>query len=328
MMCQHCRALTKWQKKSTFINLAMKKNVYLCMDNNKQTMKDTDLRIQALSYLALFFIMLALLAISPVEGGYRWEPWLINISVALLFVLLTGLTATLAMMNKHITGIFSTALFLLLFCPGADTFFSHDEMALMELSSQCIVPFFIMQYTRVSKRDFHRWYFLMLLMGIFCSYTHNGITIPLCATFVWLSFLHRRLFFRRACWPMVVGFVIGTAISVWQKHSDSLTLNTDIRSMTSVTTIIVRTLWDTKVFLLTLAVTAWMTMTQKRRRILLHIGRRHHVIACCFIFSLLTVPLAPLGIDNAVTGVCFFSMFWLLFVSQHIAKRYLHWDIR
>ena len=56
---------------------------------------------------------------------------------------------------------------------------------------------------------------------------------------------------------------------------------------------------------------------------ILYIARRHYVLTLCGLFSLFTLPFAPLGIDNAVTGVCFFSMFWLLFLCQHLAEKYM-----
>lgn len=278
-------------------------------------------------YAALFLMQLTILVFLPKEGGYMWDQWVICGLSAILLTLLVYLTAELADTGRTWIGPFCTALFLIFFCPGSDRFLGRDETALMELSSQCIVPFFIGQYMRVSRKTFGRWYFLMLLMGIFCSYTHNGITIPLCGAFVWMSLLHRKQFFRRACWPMVVGFVIGTGLSIWNMWGQSLTMSTDLSTMTSVTNIALRTLWDTKVFVLCVAMTFYMTLTSRRRHILRYLGRRHYVIGFCMLFSLLSLPFAPLGIDNAVTGVCFFSMFYVLFLSKYLAERYLHWEI-
>ena len=279
--------------------------------------------LQFLGYAIIFFgVWMGLAAYEP-AGGYVWDPWVINISTTALFTLLVYLTAHLARTNQTVWGIIATAVFIIFFCPGEEAFFGRDLESLLELSSQCIVPFFIGQYTRVSQKDFHRWYLLMLLMGIFCSYTHNGITIPLCCTFVWLAFQRSERFFRQACWPMVVGVIIGTGLSIWQKRHDSLNLATDLEVMTSVTNIALKTLWETKIFVLSIILTAYLASRKEGRRVLRYIVRRHYVLALCCIFALLTVPFAPLGIDNAVTGVCFFSMFWVLFLFQYHAQKYL-----
>lgn len=279
--------------------------------------------LQFLGYAIIFFgVWMGLAAYEP-AGGYVWDPWVINISTTALFTLLVYLTAHLARTNQTVWGIIATAVFIIFFCPGEEAFFGRDLESLLELSSQCIVPFFIGQYTRVSQKDFHRWYLLMLLMGIFCSYTHNGITIPLCCTFVWLAFQRSERFFRQACWPMVVGVIIGTGLSIWQKRHDSLNLATDLEVMTSVTNIALKTLWETKIFVLSIILSAYLASRKEGRRVLRYIARRHYVLALCCTFALLTVPFAPLGIDNAVTGVCFFSMFWVLFLFQYHAQKYL-----
>ena len=132
-----------------------------------------------LSYLAIFAVMLSALALFPKTGGYIWQAEIINPLSALLFTLLVYLTGRIAHSAQSVTGILCTALFILLFCPDSRHFFNRDETAVVELSSTCIVPFFISQYTRISNKNFKYGYFLMLLMGIFCSYTHDSITIPL-----------------------------------------------------------------------------------------------------------------------------------------------------
>ena len=252
-----------------------------------------------------------------------WEPWTINITTSVLFTLLVYLTARLARTDSTIIGIIATAAFIIFFCPGEEVFFNRDLDSILELSSQCIVPFFIAQYNRVSQKDFHRWYLLMLLMGVFCSYTHNGITIPLCCAFVWLAFQRHERFFRQACWPMVIGVIIGTGLSIWNKRHESLNMATDLEVITSVTSIALKTLWETKVFVAALLLTGYLMAVRKGRKDILYIARRHYVLTLCGLFSLFTLPFAPLGIDNAVTGVCFFSMFWLLFLCQHLAEKYM-----
>lgn len=283
-----------------------------------------------LSYVTIGIVILTILSLTYKQGGYSWSPWLINTATTLLYVLFVWLTARLAKTDRTVLGIFLTGLYILFFCPGAEKFFLRDEEGLLELASECIVPFFMGQYARIRRKDFRYWYFLMLLMGIFCSYTHNGVTIPLCITFLWLSFRHLKGFFRMACWPMVIGFSIGTILSILYRNPIESTGESFIPAtlyyLSDNTITILKTLWDTKVFVITITVTAYLLSGKKGRKMLLRITRRHYVLTLCAIVSLITVPLAPLGIDNAVHGVCFFSMFWLLFLTKYLAERY--WNKR
>ncbi len=272
--------------------------------------------------------LMATLSWLPMPGGYTWTPWVVNLATTLLFVLLVFLTARLAKTDKTCMGVLVTAAFIVLFCPGVENFFLRDEQGLMELSSQCIVPFFVGQYTRIRRKDFHRWYFLMLLMGVFCSYTHNSVSIPLFFAFLWLSFRHLKGFFRMACWPMVIGFAIGTTLSIiFTADKDSTLVSYDslpetIQLMSRNTLRVLRTLWDTKVFVISVLLTGYFLYGPKGRVMLQRIARRHFALTVCVIFSLISMPLAPLGIDNAVHGVCFFCMFWLLFLTKYLAERY------
>ncbi len=265
-------------------------------------------------YGIIFLVVWLCLWLWPPSGGYIWDALFINISTSMLFTLLVALTARLVETDGSLTGLLATALFLIFFCPGAERFFLRDEAGLIELSSQCMVPFFISQYMNVSQRHFGWLYFLMLLMGIFCSYTHNSITIPLCATFVLLSFVHRGEFFHLACWPMVVGFVIGTGLSIWNNHSQE---PADTMATTTAT-VVLHTLWDTKVIVLSIAMTAYLATTHNGRKLIVHIARRHYMLSLCLAMSWLSLPFAPLGMDNAVSGVCFFSMLWALSMLQHL----------
>ena len=285
---------------------------------------------RVVAYTIIFFGVWVGLLVFPASGeGYMWDRWpaevegVINFLTSLFFTLFVYLTARLARTDYSLTGILATAAFIIFFCPGEEVFFDRNEAALTELLSQCIVPFFIAQYNRVSQKDFHRLYLLMLLMGIFCSYTHNGITIPLCCTFVWLAFQRHERFFRQACWPMVIGVIIGTGLSIIKKWDDSLNMATDLEVISSVTSIAIKTLWETKVFVISLMLTGYLLSTRNGRKDILYIFRRHYVLSLCCVFSLLTLPFAPLGIQNAVTGVCFFSMFWLLFLCQYLFVKYI-----
>lgn len=202
-----------------------------------------------LTYLAVFLIILSVLAFLPKTGGYIWQPEIINPLSALLFTLLVYLTGHIARSAQSATGILCTAMFVLLFCPDSHEFFNRDETAVMTLSSTCIVPFFISQYTRISNKNFKYGYFLMLLMGIFCSYTHDSITIPLCASFLTLSYLQRDRLFRLACWPMVIGFAIGTTLCLLQSTFWKQSSWSDLTALSSQTADGFTQLWETKVFM-------------------------------------------------------------------------------
>ena len=169
----------------------------------------------AVTYLCIFVLVGLMMALLPTHEWMVWEPAVVIPVCALLFTLLVYLSAQLAGTGGSVAKVACTALFILFFLPGAENAFARDEEAMLELSSQCIVPFFIGQYERIHTRDFRWGYLLMLLMGIFCSYTHDGITLPLCGSFLWLAFLNRDTFFKTACWPMVIGFLIGTGFSIW-----------------------------------------------------------------------------------------------------------------
>ncbi len=266
------------------------------------------------------------LSLYPPSGGYIWDPLFINVNTSLLFTILVALTGRLIGTDNTWVGLIFTALFLIFFCPGAERFFNRDEVALLELATQCMVPFFISQYMSISEKSFGRLYFLMLLMGIFCSYTHNSITIPLCATFVWLSFIHRRQFFGRACWPMVVDFVIGTGLSIWNVRSHGAESWESYGNVTKTATVVFHTLWDTKAFVLAMVLTACLLVSRRGRKLILRIGHRQYVLSICLLMSWVFLPFAPLGIDNAITGICFFSMLWALTLCQHLIL--IHLKIR
>lgn len=271
-----------------------------------------------LTYLVIFAVMLSALALFPKTGGYIWQAEIINPLSALLFTLLVYLTGRIAHSTQSVTGILCTALFILLFCPDSRHFFNRDETAVVELSSTCIVPFFISQYTRISNKNFKYGYFLMLLMGIFCSYTHDSITIPLCAAFLTLSYLQRDRLFRLACWPMVIGFAIGTALTLLQSAYWNSAAWGDLTALSTQTADGFAQLWETKVFIFATLLTIYFLSSRKRRRRLWRISREHKLLTYCLLYSFCAIPFAPLGLDNAISGVCFFCMFWALFLFQQL----------
>lgn len=271
-----------------------------------------------LTYLVIFAVMLSALALFPKTGGYIWQAEIINPLSALLFTLLVYLTGRIAHSTQSVTGILCTALFILLFCPDSRHFFNRDETAVVELSSTCIVPFFISQYTRISNKNFKYGYFLMLLMGIFCSYTHDSITIPLCAAFLTLSYLQRDRLFRLACWPMVIGFAIGTALTLLQSAYWNSAAWSDLTALSTQTADGFAQLWETKVFIFATLLTIYFLSSRKRRRRLWRISREHKLLTYCLLYSFCAIPFAPLGLDNAISGVCFFCMFWALFLFQQL----------
>ena len=250
-----------------------------------------------LTYLAVFLIILSVLAFLPKTGGYIWQPEIINPLSALLFTLLVYLTGHIARSTQSAAGVLCTA---------------------MTLSSTCIVPFFISQYTRISNKNFKYGYFLMLLMGIFCSYTHDSITIPLCASFLTLSYLQRDRLFRLACWPMVIGFAIGTTLCLLQSTFWKQSSWSDLTALSSQTADGFTQLWETKVFMFATLLTIYFLSSRKKRKRLWRISREHKLLTYCLLYSFCAIPFAPLGIDSAISGVCFFCMFWALFLFQQL----------
>ena len=271
-----------------------------------------------LTYLVIFAVMLSALALFPKTGGYIWQAEIINPLSALLFTLLVYLTGRIAHSTQSVTGILCTALSILLFCPDSRHFFNRDETAVVELSSTCIVPFFISQYTRISNKNVKYGYFLMQLMGIFCSYTHDSITIPLCAAFLTLSYLQRDRLFRLACWPMVIGFAIGTTLTLLQSAYWNSAAWGDLTALSTQTADGFAQLWETKVFIFATLLTIYFLSSRKRRRRLWRISREHKLLTYCLLYSFCAIPFAPLGLDNAISGVCFFCMFWALFLFQQL----------
>ncbi|MCR4920600.1 MAG: hypothetical protein K5945_02685 [Bacteroidaceae bacterium] len=248
-----------------------------------------------------------------------WEQSVVIPVCALLFTLLVYLSATMADTGNRPVEVLGTALFLLIFFPGVENFFARDEEAMLELSSQCIVPFFITQYKRVSQRDYRHVYALMLLMGIFCSYTHDGITLPLCGSFLWIAFLNRDTFFKTACWPMVIGFLIGTVLSIWHHlNTGEGDMPDGLEGMLTRTGETLLLLWNTKVFLCSVALTSYLSIRRRGRRLLVKKFHEHTLLCCCAMLSFCVLPFAPLGIDNAVTGVCFFCMYWMLILAKSL----------
>lgn len=279
----------------------------------------------AITYLCIFLLVGLMMALLPTHEWMVWEPAVVIPICALLFTLLVYLSAQLAGTGKGVVEVACTALFVLFFLPGADNFFARDEEAMLELSSQCIVPFFITQYQRVSQRDYRHVYALMLLMGIFCSYTHDGITLPLCGSFLWLAFVNRDTFFKTACWPMVIGFLIGTAFSIWHHlHTGQSDMPDGLQGMLSRTGETLLLLWNTKVFLLSVALTSYLSVNRWGRRLLAKKFHEHTLLCCCAMLSFCVLPFAPLGIDNAVTGVCFFCMYWALILVNSLSQPFFN----
>ena len=277
------------------------------------------------TYLGLLAVMIFLLTVLPFQNAILWQERLLVFLSAFLFTLLVWLSTRLIGTGQKAESVVFTAVFILFFYPGITNFLSCDLEAVINLSSQCIAPFFIGQYNRTSRRGFSRIYVLMLLMGIFCSYTHDGITIPLCAGFLWLSFLNRDRFFRSACWPMVIGFVIGTGLSVWHAWREGRNdTPSDLAGTISQTSTALQILWDTKIFLLSVGLTTWLSVSHWGRRMLIACFREHTLLASCSMFSYCTLPFAPLGLENAVTGVCFFCMFWVLILVKALTANFYY----
>lgn len=272
-----------------------------------------------LAYLIISGMTVLMLAFVPVQGGSETLAWPLILSQTLLFVLLVGLSARLIGWHDRVEGLVMTALFLLIFLPTSELLFRRDFESLIALASQCIVPFFIGQYNRIRPLPFHRWYTLMLLMGIFCSYTHNGITIPLCSSFVWMAYRNRDRFFRTACWPMVIGFVIGTGLSIWKNRvADPSSEDSYLGALSSHTAQALVILWDTKIFIPAIGLTAYLSANRWGRKLVRRVAEEHTLLSACVVFSFCTMPFAPLGLDNAIQGVCFFCMYWTLILGKEL----------
>lgn len=276
--------------------------------------------MKLLTYLTIFLVGCLLLALAPPVGAFVWDPQVIIPLTVAMFTLLVWLIARFIGTDKLVLEIALTAVFVFIFSPNATLFFSRDEEALIELSSQCIVPFFLTQYRRIGHRSFSRGYALMLLMGIFCSFTHDAITIPLCLAFLVMAWQRRSEFFRLAIWPMVCGWVVGTILQ-FTTRGRMPDIEPDLAQLTMQTSRALGLLWDTKIFILAGALTLWFTTTSWGRASLWHLMRRQRLIAYSLFFALCTVPFAPLGIDNTVTSVCFFSMLWTMLLTQQLMRR-------
>ena len=118
-----------------------------------------------LTYILIFTTLFLLLTFIPKTGGYIWQPEIINGISALLLTLLIFLVGRISGTSKTLTGILGTAVFTLLFCPKSHMFFYRDEQAVIELTSVCIVPFFISQYKRIETKNFKYGYFIVSLTG-------------------------------------------------------------------------------------------------------------------------------------------------------------------
>ncbi len=278
--------------------------------------------MKKLIFLLIFLFVSLMLAVVPKSGVYVWDQRIIVPATAAMFTLLVWLVARFIGTDRTPLELIVTASFILLFAPGTSFIFSRDEQAILELGSQCIVPFFLTQYTRISRKNFRKAYVLMLLMGIFCSFTHDGITLPLCLAFLLMAWQRRSEFFRLACWPMVAGWLVGTILQ-FALHGQFPDLRPGIEVLTSRTAMVMSRLWDTKIFMLALALTMWFTSTHWGRRELLFAFRRNRLIAYGLLFALSCVPFAPLGIENAVIGVCFFAMLWAMLLCKGLERHYL-----
>ena len=118
--------------------------------------------MRTLTYLLIFLFVSLLLAVLPKTGVYVWEPRVIVPATAAMFTLLVWLVARFIGTDRTPLELLITASFILLFAPGASLFLARDESAILELGSQCIIPFFLGQYTRISRKNFKIAYALML----------------------------------------------------------------------------------------------------------------------------------------------------------------------
>ena len=124
---------------------------------------------------------------------------------------------------------------------------------------------------------------------------------------------------------MVIGFVIGTGLSIWKAHRTGVSsVPSNLAGTISQTSTALQILWNAKVFLLSVGLTAWLSVSRWGRQMLLANFREHTLLACCAMFSYCTLPFAPLGLENAVAGVCFFCMFWVLILVKSLTDKFYY----
>ena len=119
---------------------------------------------------------------------------------------------------------------------------------------------------------------------------------------------------------MVIGFVIGTTLALLNSTHFSLSEISDFEILSTQTADGLSQLWDTKVFFFATWLTAYYTLSKNRRRRIFRIIRQQKLLSYCLLFSVCTIPFAPLGMDYAIEGVCFFCMFWVLFLFQDLVR--------
>ena len=130
-----------------------------------------------LTYLVVFASTLLLAWILPNRHLPMWQWWLEAIVYSGLFALLVWLSCRLVRSGRGAGETAITALFLLFFLPRGGGLVNLSIESVTYLASQCMVPFFIGQYMRIRRRDYGHIYVLMILMGIFCSYTHDAMDV-------------------------------------------------------------------------------------------------------------------------------------------------------
>jgi len=119
-----------------------------------------------------------------------------------------------------------------------------------------------------------------------------------------------------------MGWLVGTILQFAARgHVPDLT--PDLVALTSRTTQVIGLLWDTKIFVLAAGLTFWLSTTHWGRALLRRTLRRQRLITYSFLFALSCVPFAPLGIDNAVTGVCVFGLLWSLLLCKELQRQYV-----
>ena len=124
---------------------------------------------------------------------------------------------------------------------------------------------------------------------------------------------------------MVIGFVIGTSLSIWKHlHGGDSSMPSGMMEMFDRTSETLLLLWNTKIFIVSVVLTSWLSISRWGRKLLIENFHRQKLLCSCAMFSYCVLPFAPLGLENAVTGVCYFSMFWVLILLKALADKYLY----
>ena len=77
-----------------------------------------------------------------------------------------------------------------------------------------IILYFISLYSKLREKEFNVKYLPLILPGILIGWTHEGASVPLGASLFFISLYNIKSVFKKAYWPLVLGFGIGCIVVV------------------------------------------------------------------------------------------------------------------